>query len=176
MRSKQLSRYTVFALFIIACSQAPTIAAAGGTAKAGLAQAQEAAHKWKPDATLVQVITLSGNVDGTAGKWTYVFHSPEAKRGYQVAVSNGKIVQELGVSVSFTDPVDLEFVDSAQAVAEAKHNELVVKGDLMMMLLVELKNTKNEGTYWNILGDMNAEMSLLINAKTGKFFRKKKFQ
>jgi hypothetical protein len=52
----------------------------------------------------------------------------------------------------------------------------VVKGELMMMLLVELKNTKNEGTYWNILGDMNAEMSLLLNAKTGKFFRKKKFQ
>lgn len=176
MRSRQLSLYTIFAIFILACDQPPTIAAAGGTAKAGLAQAQEAAHKWKADATLVQVITFSGNVDGTAGKWTYVFHSPEAKRGYQVAVSDGKIVQELGVSASFTDSVDLGFVDSAQAVVEAKNNELAVKGHLMMMLLVELKNTKNEGTYWNILGDRNAEMSLLINAKTGKFFRKKKFQ
>jgi hypothetical protein len=176
MRLKQLSWYAIFAIFIIACSQSPAIAAAGGTAKAGLAQAQEAAHKWKADATLVQVITFSGNVDGTAGKWTYVFRSPEAKRGYQVAVSDGKVVKELGVSASFTDSVDLGFVDSAQAVAEAKNNELVVKGELMMMLQVTLTNTKNEGTYWNILGDRNAEMSMLINAKTGTFFRKHKYQ
>jgi hypothetical protein len=67
MRSTQLSLYTFFAIFILACGQPPTIAAAGGTAKAGVAQAQEAAHKWKADATLVQVITFSGNVDGTAG-------------------------------------------------------------------------------------------------------------
>jgi len=46
----------------------------------------------------------------------------------------------------------------------------------MMMLLVMEKHTKNVGTYWNILGDSNAEMSLLINAKTGKFFRKHKYQ
>ena len=175
MRLKQLSLYTIFTIFIIACYQSSAIAA-GGTAKAGLTQAQEVAHKWKTDAMLVQVITFSGNADGTAVKWTYVFHSPEAKRGHQVVVSDGKIVSELDVSKSFTDSIDLNFIDSPQAIAEAKNSKLVIKGELMMMLHVILKNTKNEGAYWNILGDREAEMSMLINAKTGEFYREQKFQ
>lgn len=175
MRQKQLSLYTIFAIFIIACYQSSAFAA-GSTAKEGLVQAQKVAAKWKADATLVQLITYSGNADGTAGKWTYVFHSPEEKRGYQVTLSDGKIVRELDVSPSFTDSLDLNFIDSAQAIAEAIKNGLVMKSELMMMLHVMMNNTKNEGGYWNILGDMNAEMSMLIDANTGKFYKEQKFQ
>lgn len=146
MKNKILTLYTILAIFVIACYQSPAFAA-GGTAKAGLAQAQEAAATWKPDAALVQLITFAGNTDGTAEKWTYVFHSPKAKRGYQVGVSDGKIVQELEVSASFTDSLDSGFIDSPVAIAEAKNKGLVTKGKSMMMLLVMLKNTKNQGGY-----------------------------
>lgn len=175
MRAKQLTLYSIFAIFVIACYQSPVLAA-GSTAKLGLAQAQEIAIKWRADATLVQLLTFSGSTDGTADKWTYVFHSPEAKRGYNVTVSDGKIVQALDVSASFTDSVDLDFIDSAQAIAEAKKKGLTVKGKSMMMLHIMLKNTKNQGEYWNIVGDMKEGISMIIDAKTGKFFRQQKFE
>ncbi len=67
MKNKMLTLYTILAIFVIACYQSPAFAA-GGTAKAGLAQAQEAAATWQPDAALVQLITFAGNTDGTAEK------------------------------------------------------------------------------------------------------------
>jgi hypothetical protein len=175
MKPKKISLCAIFVLLVVACFQSHADAA-GTTARAGLAQAQEAAGKWKADATLVQKITFSGSADGTAGKWTYVFHSPKAKQGHQVVVSNGKIASELDVSASFTDSLDSDFIDSSQAMAEAAKTGLVINGDAMMMLMVMQTNTKNEGGYWNVLGDMTAEMSLLISARTGKFFKEHKFQ
>ena len=130
MRVKQLTLYSIFAIFVIACYHSPALAA-GSTAKVGLAQAQTIAIKWRADATLVQLLTFSGNTDGTADKWTFVFHSLEVKRGYNASVSDGKIVQALDVSASFTDSVDLDFNDSAQAIAEAKKKGLKVNGRSM---------------------------------------------
>jgi hypothetical protein len=175
MRSKRLTMFSIMTILTFSLCQ-PLALAAGTTAKAGLAQAQESAMKWKADASLVQLLTLSCNTDGTADKWTYVFHSPEAKRGYNVAVSDGKIVQTLDVSASFTDSVDLDFIDSAQAIAEAKKKGLTVKGKSMMMLHVMLKGTKNQGEYWNIVGDMKEGISMIIDAKTGKFFKQQKLE
>ncbi len=175
MRAKQLTLCSVFTIFVIACYHFPALAD-GNTAKAGLAQAQANAKKWKADATLVQLLTLTGNADGTADKWTYVFHSPEAKQGYNVYVSNGKVVQELEVSASFTDSVSSDFVDSAEVIVEAKKKGLKMKGKVMMMLHIMLQGTKNEGAYWNILGDMTEENSMIFDAETGKFYKLQKFQ
>jgi hypothetical protein len=127
--------------------------------------------KWKSDAVLVQILALSGNMDGTADKWSFMFHSPKAKQGYRVDVKDGKINQTLEVSASFTDSVDVDFIDSVQAIAEAKKEGLKVKGRSMMMLHIMLQGTKNQGAYWNIVGDMAEGRSTLIDAKTGKFFR-----
>lgn len=175
MRANQLTLYSIFTIFFIACYQSPALAA-GSSAKAGLAQAQASAKKWNADATLVQLLTFTGNTDGTADKWTYVFHSSKAKRGYNVYVSDGKVVQALDVSASFTDSVNSDFIDSAEVIAEAKKKGLKVKGKAMMMLHIMLQGTKNEGAYWNILGDMTEENSMILDATTGKFYMEQKFQ
>jgi len=170
MRSKRLTLFSF--LTVVAFSLCSSLAfGAGTTAKAGLAQAQESAMKWKTDAVLVQLSTLSGNMDGTAEKWSFLFHSPQAKKGYKVDVKEGKIDQTLEVSSIFKDVLDADFIDSAQAIAEAKKNGLKGKGRAMMTLHIMLKGTKNQGPYWNIVGDMAEGKSTIINAKTGKFFR-----
>lgn len=120
---------------------------------------------------LVQLSTLSGNMDGIAEKWSVLFHSPQAKNGYKVDVKDGKIEQTREVSSSFTDAVDGEFIDSAQAMAEAKKKGLKGKSRAMMTLHVMLQGTKSQGAYWNIVSDLAEGRSTLIHAKTGKFFR-----
>jgi len=175
MRSKRLALLSF--LTVVAFSLCSSLAyAAGATAKAGLAQAQESAMKWKTDAVLVQLSTLSGNMDGTAEKWRFLFHSPQAKKGYKVDVKEGKIDQTLEVSSLFKDVLDADFIDSAQAMAEAKKNGLKGKGRSMMTLHIMLKGTKNQGPYWNIVGDMAEGKSTIIDAKTGKFFRHQALQ
>ena len=170
MRSKRLTLFLFLTLVAFSLCSSPVFAA-GATAKAGFSQAKELARKWKADAALVQLSTLSGNMDGTAEKWSFLFHSPQAKKGYKVDVKDGKIAQTLEVSSSFTDAVDGDFIDSAQAMAEAKKNGLKGKGRSMMTLHIMLKGTKNQGPYWNIVGDMAEGKSTIIDAKTGKFFR-----
>ena len=110
-------------------------------------------------------------MDGTAEKWSFLFHSPQAKQGYKVDVKNGKIDQTREVSSSVTDAVDGEFIDSALAMAEAKKKGLKGKSRAMMTLQVMLQGTKSQGAYWNIVSDLAEGRSTLINAKTGKFFR-----
>jgi len=170
MKSKRLSLFLL--MNVVAFSLCSSLAfGTGTTAKAGLAQAKESARKWKAETALVQISTLSGNMDGTAEKWSFLFHSPQAKKGYKVDVKDGKIAQTLEVSSSFTDAVDGDFIDSAQAMAEAKKNGLKGKGRSMMTLHIMLKGTKNQGPYWIIVGDMAEGKTTIIDAKTGKFFR-----
>jgi len=175
MRSKRFALFSLMTL--VAFSLCSSLGfAAGATAKAWLVQAQESASTWKGDAVLVQLSTLSGNIEGTAEKWSFLFHSPQAKKGYKVDVKDGKIALTIEVSSSFTDAVDGEFIDSAQAMAEAKKNGLKGKGRSMMTLNIMLKGTKNQGPYWNIVGDMAEGKSTIIDAKTGKFFRHQALQ
>ena len=175
MGLKRLALLSFLTLVVFSlCSS--LVFAAGATAKAEFSQAQELARKWKADAALVQLSTLSGNMDGTAEKWSFLFHSSQAKKGYKVDVKDGKIAQTIEVSSSFTDAVDGDFIDSAQAMAEAKKNGLKGKGRSMMTLHTMLKGTKNQGAYWNIVGDLAEGKSTIIDAKTGKFFRHQALQ
>ncbi|HBP89129.1 MAG TPA: hypothetical protein DD706_15690 [Nitrospiraceae bacterium] len=170
MRSKGFMMFSI--VIVLAFSLCSSLVFAGGTtAKAGLAQAQESATKWQADAVLVQIITVSGTMDGTAEKWSFLFDSPQAKKGYKVDVKDSKIDQTLEVSSSFTDAVDGDFIDSAEAMAEAKKKGLKGKSRSMMTLHVMLQGTKSQGAYWNIVSDQAEGRSTLINAKTGKFFR-----
>ncbi len=170
MRSTRPIRFSI--MFVVAFSLCSSQVVAGGmTAKAGFSQAQESARKWKADAVLVQIITVSGNMDGIAEKWSFLFHSPQANKSYKVDVKDSKIDQTLEVSPSFIDAVDGGFIDSAQAMAEAKKKGLKGKIRAMMTLQVMLQGTKSQGAYWNIVSDQPEGRSTLINANTGKFFR-----
>ena len=170
MRLKRLALCSLLSMLAFTHCFSPAFAASD-TAKAGLAQARESAKHWKADAILVQLSTLSGNMEGTAEKWGYLFHSPQAKKGYRVDVKDGKIAQALEVSASFTDAVEADFIDSVQAMVEAKKKGLKGKAQSMMTLNVMLQGTKRQGPYWNIVGSLSEGRSALINAKTGKFFR-----
>ncbi|HBP89784.1 MAG TPA: hypothetical protein DD706_19055 [Nitrospiraceae bacterium] len=95
----------------------------------------------------------------------------QAKKSYKVDVKDSKIEQTLEVPSSFTDAVDGNFIDSAQAITEGKKKGLKGKNRAMMTLLVMLQGTKSQDAYWNIVSDHADGRSTLINAKTGKIFR-----
>lgn len=168
---------TVVPMLSFALPSAPPTFDAGTGAKAGLSTARSAAAQWQPDARLVQVSTLSGDDKGTASSWTYLYHSPKAKRAYRLDVSGGKVTRSLEVSAgAITEPIPAAFVDSDEAMTEAKAKGLKTTGRSMLTLHVMLKGTKQEGPYWNIVGDMASGTSSLINATTGKFFRTQPLQ
>jgi hypothetical protein len=168
MRSKQLVVLVIVATLSFAVGS--TIAlAAGATAKAGLEQAQQTATKWKADAALVNISTLAANMDGTAQKWGYMFYSAKAKLGYTVDVRDGKIAETVEVGPYISDPIGGNFVDSPQAMEEAKKEGLKVKGKPGMSLLIMGQATKTPGAYWTVSGYMAGEVSVTIDAKTGKF-------
>ncbi|GJL66722.1 MAG: hypothetical protein NPIRA05_16930 [Nitrospirales bacterium] len=170
MRSTRLNLFSIM-VAVVFWLCASLVFAGGATAKTGFSQAQESARKWQADAVLVQIITVSGNMEGTSRKWSYLFHSPQAKNGYKVDVKDSKIEQTLEVPSSFTDAVDGEFIDSAQAITEGKKKGLKGKNRAMMTLHIMQQGTKSQGAYWNIVSDQADGRSTLINAKTGKFFR-----
>ncbi len=128
LRLKQPAIFMIVAALAFGLAPAPAFAE-GATAKAWLAQAQQAANKWKADAALVYISTLAGNFDGTSKKWGYMFYSAKAKQGYTVDIQDGKIIETLEVNPWITDPVGGNFVDSSQAIEEAKKNGLKVKGN-----------------------------------------------
>jgi len=170
MRSKQLTLFLIVSVLAFNLGQTPAFAA-DATAKAWLAQAQQTANKWKADAALVNISTLTASMDGTANKWTYMFYSAKAKQGQTVDIQDGKIVETLEVSPYIKDPVGVGFVDSPQAMDEAKKNGLKVKGKPAMSLLVMGQATKKPGAYWTVGGGYTPEgVSVMIDAKTGKFF------
>ena len=170
MKSKQCILFPLLILIALLLGSSPVFAG-GETAKAGLGQAQASAVKWQADAILVQIITVSGNMDGTAEKWSFLFHSPQANKSYKVDVKDSKIDQTTEVAPSFTDAVDGDFIDSAEAMAEAKKKGLKGKKRAMMTLHAMLQGTKSQGAYWNIVSDQAEGRSTLIKAETGKFFR-----
>lgn len=109
-------------------------------------------------------------MDGTAHKWTYMFYSPTAKKGYTVEVQNGQIVETLEVCVRIKNPIGEVFFDSQKAMAEAKKNGLKTKGKPVMSLLVMGYATKNPVTFWTVSGGFTAgDVNVRIDARTGKF-------
>ncbi len=93
------------------------------------------------------------------------------KKREMVDVREGKIDQGIEVSLSFTDAVGGDIIDSTHAMAEAKKKGLKGKSRAMITLHVILQGTKSQGAYWNIVNDQAEGRSTLVNAKTGKFFR-----
>jgi len=163
-------RFAVALAVAALASLLPQAAAANDTARAGLAAAAASAKKWQSDAALVSVSTLAADASGRAAKWDYLFHSPKATQGYSVEIKGGKIAGTLEVRPHVKDPVGQEFVDSGQAMAEAKKNGLVLKGKAAMSLIVMGQATAKPGPYWSVVGGYDTnDVSVVLEGRTGKF-------
>lgn len=170
MKSNQFIIFAIV-LLVFFTVDSTRVLAKDTTAKDGLVQAKQAAKKWQADAVLVNISTYTGNMDGTAGKWAYMFYSSKAKKGYDVMMGKGKIIELLEVRGHIKTPVGNKFIDSSQAMAEAKKNGLKVKGKPSMLLHIMGKAGKNSGVYWAVSGGFTpGEMRIVIDARTGKFF------
>jgi hypothetical protein len=151
------------AVLSLAVTGGPPTALAGGTpAKAALSRAEAAAKAWQPDAALTSVSTLAANPDGTAPTWSFLFHSPKAKKGYSVDVRGAK-VETLEVNHYVKDPVG-DFIDSDAAMREAKKNGLKGGGPLPMGMTV----MGQAGAFWTVGAPLKAgDVAVVLEAKTG---------
>ena len=144
-------------------------ALAGTTAKTGLAQAAASAKKWQADAVVTSISTLAADSNGTSDKWSYMFYSPKAKKGYTVDIRGAKL-ETLEVNPYVTDSIGNDFVDSDKAMQEAKKNGLKTKDKPAMSLMLMGQATKQPGVYWSVGGGyLPGDVSIMVEAKTGKF-------
>lgn len=145
-----------------------TLVAGGMTAKASLPTAAAAAQEWASDAVLVAISTLEANDDGTSDSWVYGFYSPSAKSHFSVSTTADG-VETMEISLRFTVPVGDGFIDSDTAMAIAKKNGL--KGDSPAMGLNEL-GPGSVIRWWVNGGAEAGDVSVVLDAKTGVFWRK----
>ncbi len=141
--------------------------AKGTTARALLPQAVEKAKAWNKDAVLTNLSTLTVNTDGTSDSWTYAFFSPSSKKFLSVT-QNGSELKVIKIPFGLKKPIGGKFIDSHQAITEAKKNGL--KGNSLSMGLAVF-GTKE--SVWAVNGGHDSgDVSILIDATTGKFLRK----
>ena len=157
-------------ILLLATSVVARAADTAVSARAGLATATAAAHKWQPDAVLTGVSSMRASPDGRAENWDYMFHSPKSGKACTFTFAGEQLVDQLEVRPHMTDRVITNFVDSTDAAATAKQNGLDTKGQpLVMSLLVMGQATKGAGTFWSISGGYEkGALAVVVDAKTGK--------
>ena len=142
--------------------------APGATAKAALPQATAIAGKWRPDAALTHVSSITVNPDGTASSWIYTFYSPKTSKTLNVTMSPGAPVDTLEVPNTSMIPVG-DFVDSDVAMKEAAKHQL--KGSSPSMGLVVMGSTG--AATWSVNGGFaEGDVSVVLVGKTGAFIRR----
>jgi len=157
------------ALVLVAAAFASFQPPAAITARAGLPQAVAAAKKWRPDAALTNVSSLTVNADGGAKWWMYTFYAPKTKKSLNVTVAPGSPLDTLEVPNTSIVPIGDAFVDSDRALLEAKKHDL--KGKDLSMGLVVMGFTGS--AVWAI-NDTDADgiVSVILDGKTGAFIRR----
>ena len=155
---------------------APAIHAAQGTAKAWLAQAQQAAKKWQADAALTRVGTTIVKQDGTSNLWQYDFLSPKTVKCARIMIIGGgePRTQDYGTCTP-SKTIPTTFVDSPVAVAEASKAGFKLD-DLSQAYLVHMiDNAIPERDCWVLhsAADFDKTKSVMrgwcVDPKTGKF-------
>jgi hypothetical protein len=142
--------------------------AADLTARVPLPQATAAAKKWRPDATLTHVSSITVNADGSAKSWLYTFYAAHSKKSLIVTVA-GTSLETLEVPNTSMLPIGEGFIDSDQAMREAKKHDL--KGSSPSMGLVVMGFTG--GPTWSVNGGYaEGDVSVILDGKTGKFTRR----
>jgi hypothetical protein len=146
---------------------------ADSTARAGLAAANAAAQKWKPDAVLTSVSTMQADGAGKSKKWSYVFFSPKGGNAFSVDVTDQKLGDASEVPAYTKDPVG-EFADSDTVMAEAKKNGVKNGG---AMALTFTAQTAQPGPYWSVTSiDGPGILNVIHDAKTGRFSSKQEIK
>ncbi|MDH3309091.1 MAG: hypothetical protein OEM48_01285 [Gammaproteobacteria bacterium] len=173
MRSKQLTIFFIVATLAFGFGQTAAFAA-GATAKAWLAQAKQTAKKWQADAVLISINTLGADMDGTSSKWGYMFYSPKTKKGYSVDFQGSKTVETLQVSaVIITDSIGDDFMDSDNAMKEAKKHGLKIKDkQVSMTLMVMGQLTKQPCICWTVTGFEKGDVGIMLESRSGKLYRR----
>ena len=143
--------------------------AAPFTARAQITPATTAARKWRPDAVLTHVSSLTVNPDGSAKSWIYTFYAAKTKQSLTITVAPGAPLDTLQVPNTSMQPIGDEFVDSDRAMQEAKKHDL--KGDSPSMGLVVMGFTG--GAVWAVNGGYSeGDVSVVLDGKTGAFIRR----
>jgi hypothetical protein len=164
------------ALGILAAAFAPIVLtgsngapAAGLTARSGLSQAAAVAKKWKPDAALTHVSSLSVQADVSAKSWIYTFYARASKKTLNVTIASGAPLDTLEVPNTSMVPIGDVFVDSDEAMKEAKKHDL--KGKSLSMGLVVMGFTGSP--VWAVNGGFaEGDVSVMLEGKTGAFIRR----
>ncbi|HXH73249.1 MAG TPA: hypothetical protein VNI58_10585 [Mariprofundaceae bacterium] len=143
-------------------------ALAGGlTARSALPQVIAAGKQWQGDAVLVSLSSISVHADGTADEWKYAFYSPGADKRC-VITANGSNVKLMEVRLGYSTKDLGDFIDSDQAMQEAKKHGL--KGNEPNMSVNYQGSGPSEATYWIINGGYaTGDVSVFLDARTGKF-------
>lgn len=147
------------------------------TAKAPFDQVKKLAKKWQPDAVLTRIYTLvSADENGTASGfgWAYEFYSPKKKAWRKVAAHPDTGVKGMRLPDGKRNPIGDNFIDSNDAIKEAKKNGFTARTDIKMELrVIGTERKLKRGAYWCV-GTMedvtwNGLKGYCMNAATGKF-------
>ena len=142
---------------------------AGFTARSGLAQAAAAAKKWRSDATLTHVSSLTVRADGTAKSWIYTFYALASKKTLNVTAAPGVPLDTIEVPNTSKVPIGDAWVDSDRAMQEAKKHDL--KGKSLSMGLVVMGSTGSP--VWAVNGGMDeGDVAVMLQGNTGVFIRR----
>jgi hypothetical protein len=149
--------------------RATTPAVAGFTAHSQVAQAAATAKKWRPDAVLTHVSSLTVNPDGTAKWWLYTFYAPQTKKTLNITIMPGAPLDTLEVRNTSMQPIGDIWVDSDKAMQTAKQHDF--SGTSLSMGLVVMGMTGSP--VWAINNTTSEEnVSVMLDGKTGAFIRR----
>ena len=138
-------------------------------ARTQLAQATAAAKKWRPDAALTHVSSITVNADGSAKSWLYTFYAPQSKKSMIITAAVGEPLDTLQVPNTSMVPLGDTFVDSDRAMQLAKQHDL--KGSNPSMGLVVMGITGSP--IWSVNGGFaEGDVSVMLDGKTGAFIRR----
>ena len=141
----------------------------GLKARAPLAQVTATAKKWRADAALTHVSSLTVHGDGTASSWIYTFYAPQSKVTLNITVAPGAPLDTLQVQNTSMVPIGDVWVDSDKALELAKQHQL--KGSSLSMGLVVMGVTGNP--VWAVNGGFDeGDASVMLDGKTGSFIRR----
>ena len=159
----------VAALTAFSSSGRQPASVAGLTARAQLPQVIAAAKKWRSDAALTHVSSLTVSADGTAKNWLYTFYAPQTKKSLIVTAAVGTALDTLEVPNTSKQPIGDAWVDSDKAMQTAKQNGL--KGTDPSMGLVVMGETGPPT--WAVNGGVEkGDVSVMLDGKTGAFIRR----
>lgn len=162
-------------LFLLGLATAlPALAAS--TARQALKDVVAQAQKWRADAVLTHVSTLSGQSDGRAASWLYTFYSPSAKKSAIVTARDARIDIEPDVRNTSVDALAADFIDSDKAADAAAQGGLKAdksSKDLGFGLTVANQAVGRPQLMWSVTVMTDSAMtSVQLDGRSGSFIRR----